>query len=238
MDIDGFSVIDPSLNGVQVDNNGADITKIAFAVDANMETFTQAAQGGAGMLFVHHGLFWAGAQVRVAGSYRRRLQFLLDRNLALYAAHLPLDQHPRWGNNAILASLLGITDPEPFGVYRGRKMGYKGTLAAPLTTCEAAERVGPSALGVYPFGVPVNRSAAVISGGAADEAQQAIAEGVDLYVTGEMSHHVYHECLENGLNMIAGGHYATEVWGVKEMMRQCAEALPLEVMFIDAPTGL
>ena len=238
LEIDGFSGIDPSLNGLQVDNNGADIEKIAFAVDANMETFQRALQAGAGMLFVHHGIFWGGQPVRVIGSHRRRLQFLLDHNLALYAAHLPLDQHPRWGNNAALAAMLGITDPVPFGLYRGKKVGCKGTLATPLTTQEAVERMGHSPLGVYPFGVAVNRTVGIIAGGGGNEAHQAIAEKVDLYVTGEMSHQVYHECIENGLNMIAGGHYATEVWGAQAMMRRCAEALSLEVTFVEAPTGL
>jgi dinuclear metal center YbgI/SA1388 family protein len=237
LDIDGFSAVDRSLNGLQVDNNGADIEKIAFAVDANMETFERAAEASAGMLFVHHGLFW-GAPLQVAGSHRRRLKFLLDRNLALYAAHLPLDQHPQWGNSAILAAMLGIVEPEPFGLYKGRKVGYKGALTPPLTIHEAAERMVHPPPGVYPFGPALNKTCAVIAGGAANEARQAIAEGIDLYVTGEMSHQVYYECIENGLNMIAGGHYATEVWGVRGIMERCAETLPLSVAFIDAPTGL
>jgi putative NIF3 family GTP cyclohydrolase 1 type 2 len=93
-------------------------------------------------------------------------------------------------------------------------------------------------LGVYSFGKKENRTCAVVSGGAAGEARQAVEEGVDLYVTGESSHSVYHECLEGGLNMIAGGHYSTEVWGVRRMMEQSAAQLQVDVEFIDAPTGL
>jgi dinuclear metal center YbgI/SA1388 family protein len=164
----------------------------------------------------------------------------LDHNLALYAAHLPLDQHPTLGNNAALADLLGIENPEPFCLYHGRKIGYKGMLKKPLTIDEAAERVAfmnRPPLGIYPFGKKENLSCAVVSGGAAGEARQAIEEGVDLYVTGENSHSVYHDCLEGGLNMISGGHYSTEVWGVRRMMDSAAQ-LNIDLEFIDTPTGL
>jgi dinuclear metal center YbgI/SA1388 family protein len=240
LDIDGFLSIDDSLNGLQVDNDGAELKKIAFAVDASLETFKRAAAGGAGLLFVHHGLFW-GKPERIAGNLRARLRFLLDHNLALYAAHLPLDQHPEVGNNAGLAELLGIETPEPFGVYHGRKIGYKGKLKTPLTVDEAVKRISFGAnqmAGVYPFGKKENLSCAVISGGAASEVFQAIEEGVDLYVTGESSHSVYHHLLESGINMIAGGHYATEVWGVRRMMEKCASQLEADLEFIDVPTGL
>jgi len=240
LEIEGFAGTDNSLNGIQVDNDGSEIDKIAFAVDANMETFERAAASGAGMIFVHHGLFW-GSPLRVAGNHRRRLQFLLEHNICLYAVHLPLDQHPQMGNNAALAELLAIENPEPFGLYHGRKIGFKGTLKAPLTTEEAAKKINfmnrpPS--GIFPFGKPVNTSCGVVSGGAAAEALQAIEEGLDLFVTGESSHTVYHECLEGKLNMIAGGHYSTEVWGVRAVMRHCAEELRMDAEFIDVPTGL
>jgi dinuclear metal center YbgI/SA1388 family protein len=240
LDIEGFSSLDSSLNGIQVDNDGGEFAKIAFAVDANLETFERAAAAGAGMLFVHHGLFW-GKPLRVSGSHRRRIKSLLDHNLALYAAHLPLDQHPGLGNNAALAELLGIENPEPFGLYHGKKIGYKGKLKEPLTIEAAVKRISfkdRPPLGVYPFGKQESRTCAVISGGGAGEALQAIDEEIDLYVTGEASHTVYHEALESGLNMIAGGHYSTEVWGVRRMMERCASQLDVDVEFIDVPTGL
>ncbi|MDR0377638.1 MAG: Nif3-like dinuclear metal center hexameric protein [Spirochaetaceae bacterium] len=240
LDIEGFASIDSSLNGLQVDNDGAEFEKIAFAVDASLETFKRAAAAGAGLVFVHHGLFW-GAPLRVSGGHRERLKVLLDRNLALYAVHLPLDQHPKLGNNAALAELLGIENPEPFGLYHSRKIGYKGTLSAPLTVEDAVKRIafaGRPPAGVFPFGKTECRTVAVVSGGAAREAFQAIEEGVDLFVTGEASHTVYHPLLESGVNMIAGGHYSTEVWGVRRVMERCAAELNADVEFIDAPTGL
>jgi putative NIF3 family GTP cyclohydrolase 1 type 2 len=145
------------------------------------------------------------------------------------------------GNNAVLAGLLGLENTEPFGEYHGRKVGYKGILPQPMTVDQAVRKIAFAdrpPLGVYPFGKGENTSCAVVSGGAAMEAMQAIEEGVDLYITGEMSHQVYHHCLEGKLNMIAAGHYSTEVWGLHAVMRHCAEELNIDTEFIDVPTGL
>jgi dinuclear metal center YbgI/SA1388 family protein len=240
LEIDNFASNDNSLNGIQVDNDGCDFSKIVFAVDAAMETFEQAAAMNAGLLFVHHGLFW-GAPSAVAGNLRRRIKFLLDHNICLYAVHLPLDQHPKLGNNAVIASLLGLENIEPFGGYHGRKIGYKGTFPKPVTIDEAVQKInfmGRPPVGTFPFGKNLNSSAAVMSGGAAESARDAIENGVDLFVTGESSHSVYHECLEGKLNMIAGGHYSTEVWGLQAVMRHCHAELGIDVEFTDVPTGL
>jgi dinuclear metal center YbgI/SA1388 family protein len=238
LDIEGFE--DVSLNGLQVDNDGGDVKKIGFAVDACMETFERATEAGAGLLFVHHGLFW-GKPPALTGSHRERIKFLLDRNIALYAAHLPLDQNPLYGNNAVLAKKLGIEELQPFGGYHGKKIGYKGTLKEPLSIDEAVSRIGfmgRPPLSVLGFGPKEIRSAAVVSGGAPEFAGDAIAEGVDLYVTGDASHTSYHQAAEGRLNLIAGGHYSTEVWGVRAVMEQCARQLNIDVEFIDVPTGL
>jgi dinuclear metal center YbgI/SA1388 family protein len=240
LDIDGFKDLDPSLNGLQVDNDGAEIKKIIFAVDASLESFKRCADTGGGMLFVHHGLFW-GLPLAIRGVHRRRLKFLLENNIALYAIHLPLDQNLEFGNNSALAELLGIVNPEPFGLCHGKKVGYKGKLKKPLTIDEAVKAInymGRLPLGIYPFGKKVNESCAILSGGASHEALQALEEGVDLYVTGEIDHSIYHPALEGGLNLLAGGHYSTEVWGVRKIMAECAAKLNIDTEFIDIPTGL
>jgi len=240
LDIEGFASDDNSLNGIQVDNDGSPVKKIAFGVDAAMETFEQAAAAGAGMLFVHHGLFW-GNPLRISGVIRQRIKFLLDNNICLYAVHLPLDQHPKFGNNAVIAQLLGLKDIKPFGGYKGRKIGYKGIFPQPVTIDEAVKRINfmnrpPAA--VFPFGKKECVSAAIMAGGAPENARDAIEEGIDLFVTGESSHSVYHECLEAKINMIAGGHYCTEVWGAQAIMRHCMAELGIETEFLDTPTGL
>jgi len=239
LDFQGFSG-DAALNGIQVDNDGSPIRKVAFAVDAAKETFEQAAAIKAGMLFVHHGLFW-GAPAKVAGNLRQRIKFLLDNNICLYAVHLPLDQHPQYGNNAVLANLLGLQNIEPFGMYHGRKIGYKGTFIKPITVDEAVKKIsfeGRPPAGVFPFGRDECLNAAVVSGGSSANARDAIEEGIDLFITGESFHGVYHDCLEAKLNMIAGGHYSTEVWGAQAVMRHLTAELGIETEFLDNPTGL
>ncbi|MDR0464465.1 MAG: Nif3-like dinuclear metal center hexameric protein [Treponema sp.] len=240
LDIEGFSSMDDSQNGIQIDNDGSAVHKIAFAVDAALETFEQATALGAGMLFVHHGLFW-GTPLRITGNLRRRIKFLLDNNICLYGVHLPLDQHPALGNNAVIAQLLGLENIEPFGSYHGRKIGCKGTFPKPVDINEAVKKItfmNRPPLSVFPFGKSECKSAAVVSGGAADSADEAIEEGIDLFVTGENKHSIYHKCLEGKLNMISGGHYSTEVWGVQAVMRHCISELGIEAVFIDIPTGL
>ena len=240
LDIESFGSSDSSLNGLQADNDGSEIRKVAFAVDACLETFERAAQTGANFLFVHHGLFW-GRPLAISGVHRGRIASLIKNNVALYAVHLPLDQHPEVGNNAALAELLGIRDPVPFGEYHGKKIGYKGMLERPLTIEEAAKKIefmGRPAPTLLPFGPKESRTCAVISGGAAYEATQALDENVDLYVTGETNHAVYHSALEGKLNVVAGGHYSTEVWGVRKVMTRFAAETGIDAEFIDAPTGL
>jgi dinuclear metal center YbgI/SA1388 family protein len=240
LDIEGFAPVDDSLNGIQVDNDGAEVRKVVFAVDACLETITAAAQRGAGMLFVHHGLFW-GKPSRISGALRERIRVLLEHNVALYGVHLPLDANLEVGNNRVLADLVGLRDLEPFGLYHGKKIGVKGYLTEPMSVDEVVKKIsfmnrGPAA--VHSFGKKESRTCAIVSGGAAFESLEAIEEGIDLYITGEASHSVYHYALEGKLNMIAGGHYSTEVWGVRRVMERLAAETELEVEFIDVPTGL
>lgn len=237
--IDDLAGTDVSLNGVQVENT-ADITCIAFAVDACMEVFRRAAEAGAKMVFVHHGLFW-GHEQTVTGSHYQRLKFLLDNNIALYAAHLPLDIHPELGNNVSLAAAAGLTDLKPFGKFRGIDVGVKGSFQEPVTTDQVLSRLGydrAEMLACMDFGKEKNLTGAVITGGGEHDVSDAIDEDVDLYITGDAAHVVYHTCLENRINMISAGHYRTEVYGVRNVAKKVSEELALKTVFIDVPTGL
>jgi dinuclear metal center YbgI/SA1388 family protein len=185
-------------------------------------------------------LFW-GAPSGLTGTLRQRIKFLLDHNICLYAAHLPLDQHPKLGNNAVLAELLGLENIEPFGDHPYKKIGYKGTFPKPVTIEEAVKKIefmGRPPAAVFPFGKKESSSAAIISGGSPESAKQAIIEGVDMFVTGESSHSIYHDCLEGKINMVCGGHYNTESWGVRAVMQHCIKELGIEAEFVDVPTGL
>lgn len=231
---------DVSLNGVQVECSDKQISHVAFAVDACMATFERAAEIGADLLFVHHGLFW-GRPIALTRSHYQRVKFLLERDIALYAVHLPLDIHADFGNNAGIAAALGLANIEPFGFHRGFKIGFKGNLSEPLTVDGVLERLGVDREGcaaLLPFGPEKSISVGIISGGAVLDVDQAIREGLDLYITGDALHQVYHTCLEERINLICGGHYQTEVWGVRLVAEKLAKDTGIKTTFVDVPTGL
>lgn len=235
-----FEGIDSSLNGLQVGDRNAPVRKAAFAVDGCLAAMEKAVEGGADCLVVHHGLFW-GKVLPLTGYLYQRIRFLAENNLALYALHLPLDAQPDFGNNVALAGMLGLTDIRPFGEYRRKKIGFRGTLAEPRTLNQIAEILfggWDREVKTFPFGPEMIHTAAVITGDAPREVEQAIGEGVDLYVTGEPSHEIYHACLEAGINVLFGGHYRTETGGIRRLCEKTARDLGLETFFIDIPTGL
>lgn len=235
-----YEAADPSLNGIQVDNDGADVARVAFAVDACLETVERAIQAGAGMLFVHHGLFW-GSNVPVTGRHYRLFRRMIEGNLALYASHLPVDAHPECGNNAGLAARLGLEGLEPFGTWHGMALGFRGALPQPLKLDAVISRLFPDGkkpLHVLPFGPGQIRTVGVVSGGAADEVHEAIALGLDCYVTGEIGHEQYHPAMENRITVIAGGHYQTETVGPRLVGERLARETGIDAIFIDVPTGL
>ena len=231
---------DSSWNGVQIECSDKPITRVACAVDACRASAERAADLKADLLFVHHGLFW-GRPIAVTGTHYGRLKTFLDNDLALYAAHLPLDRHDTLGNNAVMAKKLGLEELSPFGEYHGINIGWRGELASPKTMDEIATILfgGPEELiGTLPFGPDVIRTVGIVSGGAPHDVTQAIDQGLDLYITGEPAHSVYHNCLEAGINVIFGGHYQTETFGVRAIAEYCQTTLSLESAFVELPTGL
>ncbi|HCO48711.1 MAG TPA: Nif3-like dinuclear metal center hexameric protein [Spirochaetaceae bacterium] len=240
LQIDALKDIDDSLNGIQVGRSGRPIGKVAFAVDACAESIRRSNEAGADILFVHHGLFW-GKPARLEGSLLERIRLLIASDIALYACHLPLDMHPEVGNNAVLADLLALHDRKPFGAYHGIPIGVSGRLESPLSVKELLTRILPDnsqpRAAILPGSEKIS-TVAIVSGGAPFEAFQAFGKGIDLYITGEPSHSVYHELVENKLNFIAAGHYATEIWGVKAVAARLAKEKGMETLFIDIPTGL
>lgn len=234
---------DVSKNGIQIQNSAPDsreIKKIAFAVDAVAETANKAAELGADLLFVHHGLFWGGCEPIIDSHYQRVAPFIKN-DMALYACHIPLDANNPYGNNYGLASRLNLQNTEPFGQWRGMTIGVKGILPEPLTVEELAEKVlksGEKPIAVLPFGKKQISSVGVISGGAADDVYQAVEEELDAYITGEIEHQLYHYIKESKINFIAGGHYQTETVGVNLVKEKIEKELGLETVFIDIPTNL
>lgn len=238
--IDEFAGIDSSRNGLQVSRQSRKVARVAFAVDAALQVFDEARAWGADLLFVHHGLFWGREEV-LRGPHYQRIHTLIQNDLALYAVHLPLDAHLSLGNNARMAAVLGLVEVEPFGLVRNVPIGVSGRLAHPLSLEEVQERLfGPafSPLAILPFGTPRVESVGIISGGAPLEVEQAISQGLDLYITGDANHVAYHRCRESGINAIFAGHYATETWGVRAVAEKLAVDTGIETTFLDLPTGL
>jgi dinuclear metal center YbgI/SA1388 family protein len=232
---------DSALNGLQVEG-ARPVRLAAAAVDASLATFQAAARAGADLLVVHHGIFW-GKPYPLTGAQGRRLKFLFESGMSLYASHLPLDAHPVLGNNACLARALGLKKLKLFGEYHGHAIGWSGSFPAPVTRADLArklERALGTAPRVLPLGPERIQSVAVVSGGGGDMAQQAW-EGerkIEAFITGEASHAVYHPCRESGLNLYLGGHYATEVFGVQALARLIQATYRVRTVFIDLPTGM
>jgi dinuclear metal center YbgI/SA1388 family protein len=234
-----------AVNGLQVENGSGQVTRIVAAVDASLETIeaAAAARRGAGespLLLVHHGVLWDG-NVALTGRRYRRVAALLRHDLALYAAHIPLDVHPEVGNNAVLARQLGVTAALPFDLYRGVPIGIQGLLEPAEPREELAARVArmlgaPARL--IPGGPPLAQRIGIITGGAGGRIAAARAAGLDTYLTGEGAHHTYFDAMELGVNVIYAGHYATETVGVKALAAHLAERFGLAWEFHDHPTGL
>lgn len=228
---------DASLNGLQVGGDG-EVSRVALAVDASLESFRRARAGGAQLLIVHHGLFWGAS--RLTGLLYDKVRFLVENDLAVYAAHLPLDLHDRVGNNRRLATLLGLTDISPFLEYHGLLIGLKGQ-CQPISPAGLARKLEGLLGGqctLWEFGPGSITTLGVCSGGAAQDVDQAIAAGLDCYVTGETSHSAYLLARDGGINVICAGHYATETLGVRALGNELADRFGLETLFVDLPTGL
>lgn len=226
-----------ALNGLQVENSGG-LSKIGAAVDACEAVVGEAAAAGVDFLLVHHGLFWGGLAPLSGASYRKA-RMIFEADMAVYSAHLPLDAHPRFGNNALLAEALGLEDGEPFFTEFGRPIGwkYEAEINREVLRDLIEKAVGCPVL-LAPGGPVVARKIGVVSGGAGGEVAKAAKEGVDTFITGEGPHWSFTAAEELGLNLFYAGHYATETFGVKALAAELSRKFALPWQFIDHPTGL
>jgi len=232
-----FNDYDGAVNGLQVENRGA-VTRIAAAVDASLATVKLAVAAEADLLIVHHGLFWSPSHPWTGRKYEL-LRRLLENNLAVYSSHLPLDAHPKLGNNAQLGSALGLRKLRPFFVDHGQPIGFRAT--AKISRAELANRLdratGTRSVSL-PGGRAVCRRIGVVTGGAGAELAKVADEGVDTFITGEGPHWTYALAEELGINVLYGGHYATETFGVKALAAHLSARFNVPWMFLDHPTGL
>jgi len=226
-----------AVNGLQLENNGR-VTRIAAAVDATLPVVRKAIAEKADFLLVHHGMFWPGAQPVTGGAYAR-IRLAIENNLAIYSAHIPLDVHPRYGNNALLAAALGLKHCAPFFPWKGILLGLRATVN--IKRDALAERLAKAVGGpvhICPGGPAAVRDVGVITGGAGAEIAAVAREGIDTFVTGEGPHWSYTAAEELGVNILYGGHYATETFGVRALAEHLGSRFKVPHAFIDHPTGL
>ena len=189
------------------------------------------------MLFVHHGAFWSGLQP-VRGKHFEKLSTMIQGNLGLYSAHIPLDLHPIHGNNRALADLIELENLETFGEYDGIKIGLKGSI--PTISAENLAKKLEQKLGsrVKIIGDGEINTVGLVTGGAGDIVKQAIQDKLDCFITGEGSNHHFHEAIEGNCILIFAGHYATEMGGVKSVGKHLKEKFGIDSEFLHYPTGL
>lgn len=222
----------PAFNGLEVENSGK-VTRIGAAVDASLNTVHAAIEKGVDLLIVHHGLFWT-PRAPWTGTNFNLIQNFIQGDLALYSSHLPLDIHPELGNNAQLIRSMGLTIDQPCGDYKGQSIGY---------TCKESKSfdevvsLAESALGVSPVVLPCGpaqcQKIAIITGGAGSELAALAATGIDCLITGEGPHWTYALAQELQINVIYGGHYATETFGVKALASLISDKFQIPWEFID-----
>jgi dinuclear metal center YbgI/SA1388 family protein len=227
-------------NGLQVPG-AEDVTVVATGVSAHRELFEQAAEAGAQLVIAHHGLFWDFHPRSLSPAMKERLRVLFDNDIALAGYHLPLDAHPEVGNNALICAALGLERAEPFGEHRGRSVGFVGRSAEGVRHDELRRRCA-EVFGQEPFswdsGPELVHSVGIVSGGAASSFGEAIALGLDAFLTGEPAEHVMADARESATHFIAAGHYATETFGVRRLGELVAERFGVEQRFIPAPNPI
>ena len=237
-----FTDYDGAVNGLQFENRGQ-VSRIAAAVDASFTVLQQVAATKADLLVVHHGLFWS-KTVPWTGRRAELLRWLVERDLAVYSMHLPLDAHPTLGNCAQLGRALGFRNLKPFfrePTRPGQFIGWQTTLARPWPRAELAHRLA-ELLGRMPVvlagGGPNCRRIGICTGGAGSQLALAQQEGVDTFITGEGPHWTHGLAEDLKLNVFYGGHYATETFGVKALTSKLARLFRVPWEFVDHPSGL
>jgi len=229
---------DDSWNGLQVEGK-SDIKKIALCVSAGVDVFKKAKKENPDMIIVHHGIFWKKANPSFRGWYKKRVGELLDNGISLYASHLPLDRHPKIGNNARLLDLLGAKIKDPMSEKSGQNIGWIGE-SRPLSLDKIVgiiEKILNTKCTLLDYGKKEVKRIGVVSGGAPFGVFEAIEKEVDLYITGDPSDLT--EIVKDAeINVIFAGHYATETLGVKALGKVLEERFRTKTVFVDSPTGL
>lgn len=222
-------------NGLQVEGK-QEIKRLVTGVTASELLIDSAIELKADAIFVHHGYFWKGEDPCVIGMKRNRLKKLMNNDINLYAYHLPLDIHPEFGNNAQLATILGIESIEGLERDDALSVGKRGQFPQSLSLVEVEKRISEKLLRaplVEDAGPSRIKTVAWCTGGGQNYIEEAAEQGIDLFITGEVSEKTIHTAREMNINFIAAGHHATERYGAKALGEHLAEKFSLEVNFVD-----
>jgi dinuclear metal center YbgI/SA1388 family protein len=225
-------------NGLQIEGS-SEIKKIAFSVSASLEAIDMCIKNNCDTLVVHHGLFWkyTGAKP-IVGPHGKRIKKIIKHDINLIAYHLPLDAHMEIGNAISLAQKLKLTKVKPFGSYKKMPLGAQGILPKPITIkklqTDLAKVLNHQVIVSSPDASAKIKSVGIITGGANNEWGQALDQ-VDAYITGEISEYNWHDAKEAGIHYLAGGHHATEKFGIQNLMKKTKKDFPeLMVQFFDS----
>jgi len=226
-----------ALNGLQVENSGG-LSRVGAAVDACEAVIREAAAAGGDLLLGHHGLFWGGLTPATGATYRK-MRLLVEADMAVYSAHLPLDMHPRLGNNRLLADALGFEKTEPFFESGGQMIGLRteAEVSREVLSARLEKAVG-GRVHMVAGGPVFARRIGIVTGGAGGGVAKAAAAGVDTFITGEGPHWSSPAAEELGVNLFYAGHYATETFGVKALAAEVSGKFGFPWQFIDHPSGL
>ncbi|UDQ97589.1 Nif3-like dinuclear metal center hexameric protein [Lentisphaerota bacterium WC36G] len=239
-------VSDYSNNGIQVEAS-TEVTKIAFGVDGCLDLFQEAANWDADMIFVHHGISWGDGFKRFDGVIGKELKILFKNDISLYAAHLPLDGHPRIGHNALIAKELNLQNAHQFAEYCGLEIGMIGQameengISAKDLAKTIANKLNSDHVQIFnDLKRPLKTIAVISGGGGKDGIAEAARVGADCLITGEVGHSCFHLIKELGITVITAGHYQSEIPGVLAVMNKAKEQFgsQIECKFFDIPTGL
>lgn len=232
-------ISDISFNGLQIEGN-TEINKILLTTDFSLESAQYAQKNNFDLMIVHHGQFWSKVNPSLVGFSKKRIKIMLDNNISLYACHLPLDKHKEVGNNAQLIKYLGAEIQSEFLDVNGVKISYVGKFKEPKKFDEIVEKMNTLGSNQLDFqlGKEKVETVAVCSGGGGiADFNEALKFNCDLYITGETSE-IYHLAKENRVNLIFGGHHATEILGVKALGKIVEKKFGVLCRFVDFPTGL
>jgi dinuclear metal center YbgI/SA1388 family protein len=225
-------------NGLQIEGKTT-LKKVAFAVSATQNSLSDAVAWGADALIVHHGVFWKHQGARtVTGPWGERITLAVKNDLNLIAYHLPLDAHAEIGNAVTLARALGLTSLAPFAIVKKQPMGTKGEFSQPISVRDFKLKCAtilkhPVILASHDENATI-KSLGIITGGANNDWVKAMDDGLDAYLTGEISEYNWHDAREAHVHYFAGGHHATERFGIQALMEKVKADHQVEVRFFDS----